>query len=76
MKITIEVDNEMEAARMLKSFDMAVVLFEITANLKKKCKNKDTSEYLDTFSGGIELVFDEISELLEDHNIDIEDIIN
>lgn len=70
-------DDVIAHNRCIKSLDMASVLFEITANLRKKCEYvcEIMSEDSDQFDG-VELVFTEIHKSLEEHNINIEELIN
>ena len=66
-----ETTEPKEARRVAKSLDMAIVLFEITHNLKGKVEN---------FSGdsfdAIEYVFEEIYKELDAYSIDIHDLID
>lgn len=48
--------------RANKSQDMAIVLFEISNNIKRRSKNLDD-------------VFERIAELMEDNNIDLNELI-
>lgn len=79
MKATLTFDlddpsDRINHLRTIQSLDMAIVLFEITHNLNKKCQNNNFS--LDsTAQDGIDLVFEEIYNLLEKHNINIDKII-
>lgn len=70
-------DDVMAHNRCVKSLDMASMLFEITANLRKKCEYacENMSEDSGQFDG-VDLVFDEIFKLLEESNINIEELIN
>lgn len=69
-------DDIVAHKRCVKSLDMASVLFEITANLKKKCEYacENMSDNSDQFDG-VELVFSEIYRLLEEHDINIDKLI-
>lgn len=77
-KLTFDLDNLDDVVahnRCVKSLDMASVLFQIAANLRKQCEhtceNMTNSDQFD----GVELVFSEIDKLLEEYNIDIDDLI-
>jgi hypothetical protein len=70
-------DDRMAHMRAVKSLDMASALFEITQNLRKKVIRRfedDTTEY-DSFDV-IQEVFDRIYEVLTDHSIDVDELIN
>ena len=79
MKATIkfnldDADDLISYKRTNKSLDMAIVLFEISNNLKRDIENKlDNKEY--GKYEAIDLVFEEISQLLHEHKIDLEEII-
>ena len=57
-----EPEDRMAHLRCVKSRDMAAVLFELTHNTGRKCETVDD-------------VFDELNGLLEDHNINIDELI-
>lgn len=68
MKVTIEIDlhdksDEQKVLRMLKAEDMALVLFEIIYNIKKHSETADEVYY-------------KIYEELNNHNINIDELIN
>jgi hypothetical protein len=71
-------DDRMAHLRAVKSLDMASVLFDITRNLKKKIENRyeDIDNTNNDVFDGIDAVFDEIYDILEDNNIDIDELIN
>lgn len=70
-------DDRESFNRCNKSLDMACVLFEISANLRRKVENKVDMEYN---KGGdineVEIVYDEINKLFETFGIDIEKLIS
>ena len=69
-------DDEMALKRALKSIDMALVLFEIAYNLKKKCIwDVESHDPDDGALDEIELVFIKLNELLDEHNININELI-
>jgi hypothetical protein len=71
-------DDRMAHLRAVKSLDMASALFDITRNLKNKIENRyeDIDNTNNDVFDGIDAVFDEIYNILEDNNIDIDELIN
>jgi hypothetical protein len=71
-------DDRMSHLRAVKSMDMASALFDITRNLKKKIENRyeDIDNTNNDVFDGIDAVFYEIYEILESHNINIDELIN
>jgi hypothetical protein len=71
-------DDRMAHLRAVKSLDMASALFDITRNLKKKIEHRyeDIDNTNNDVFDGIDAVFDEIYDILEDNNIDIDELIN
>ena len=71
-------DDRMDHLRAVKSMDMASALFDITRNLRKKIQNRyeDIDNTHNDVFDGIDAVFDEIYDILEDNNIDIDELIN
>ena len=71
-------DDRMAHMRAVKSMDMASALFDITRNLRKKIQNRyeDIDNTHNDVFDGIDAVFDEIYDILEDNNIDIDELIN
>lgn len=67
MKITIESDDPKETNRLIKSLDMASVLFEITHNLRRRFDNDGECDHSE--------VFDAIYEILDAHGINTNDLI-
>lgn len=72
-----DADDRMAHLRAVKSTDMAIALFEITTNLKKKCRNiaEDKKQNLNAYSAMNE-VFKGINEILEEQGIQIDELIN
>jgi hypothetical protein len=68
-------DDRMAHMRAVKSTDMALALWDITHNTKKglewSMENKEIDKY-----DALEMVFDKIYEILEEHNIKMDDLIN
>ena len=67
MEITIQTNDDMEAKRLLKSNDMACFIFELVYNGWRDFKNTDYDYHP---------AWVKINELLESHNIDIDELIN
>lgn len=71
-----EVDDELALNRSLKATDMALVLFEIQYNLRKKCEWELESLEADSDKwDGLEVVFRKLMELFDEHNINLNDLI-
>lgn len=64
-------EEEKALKRCMKSFDMASVLFEITYNLQKKFEYDEEMD-----DNTIVKIFDEIYNILDGHNILIDDLID
>jgi hypothetical protein len=78
MRATLEFnlpEEQMEFNRVNQSLDMACALFDIL-QLRKKMFRKYES-YIDTpeWSSVVDFMGDEISEILEEHNINIDKLI-
>ena len=71
-------DDRMAHMRAVKSLDMASALFEITRNLKKLIEHRfeNTDNTNNDVFDGINAVFDEIYDILEDNNINIDELID
>lgn len=69
-----DVDDRYAHKRAVKSFDMAMALWDITHNTKKSLswtlESKDMTNY-----EVLEMVFDKIYEILDEHNIQTDDLI-
>ncbi len=57
-------DEKQEHLRCIKSLDMASALFEIQCNLQRRCEGN-----------GID-VFEEISKIIDENNLNIEELIS
>lgn len=81
MKAIFEVDDSTsegreEMRRITKAIDMALVLFEIESNLKKKIEHKlDKIKEIDCYDT-LEMVFNEISDLYEEFDIKTDKLIS
>jgi hypothetical protein len=76
MKATLEFnlddpDDRMAHMRCVKSLDMAIVLSDISYNLRRRTENSN----LQTADEAIGEIFDAINGLYEDYNINISDLI-
>ena len=71
-----DADDTMSHFRAVKSLDMALVLFEIIYNVRKRSEHicdgleADSDKY-----DGVYVVFEEINKVLNDHNICIDELI-
>lgn len=68
-------DDFEQATRCMKSLDMACVLFEIESNLKKRIQYKLDANPQINANGCLQLVFEEIAYIFEEHNINVEELI-
>jgi hypothetical protein len=69
-----DMDDRFEFERMMKSRDMAMMLWELDMNgYRKFTKYNDRQE--GAYQEGIEEVFEYIRELLKEHQIDVEQLI-
>jgi len=69
-----DIDDRMAHLRAVKSFDMAMALWDITHNTKKglewSLEGKDIDKY-----EVLEMVFDKIYEILDEHNVRTDELI-
>jgi hypothetical protein len=70
-----EPDDILAFKRAVKATDLALALWDITHNTKKSLEWSMEGKELDKYDT-LELVFDKIYEILEEHNIKLDDIIN
>jgi hypothetical protein len=74
LKFNLEFPDERRAhMRCVKSTDMAIVLFDILYNAKKKIHHENESE---AFVEGIDSTLNYIRELCEDRNINIDELLD
>ena len=74
LKFNLEFPDERRAhMRCVKSTDMAIVLFDILYNAKKKIQHENESE---SFLEGIDSTLNYIRELCEDRNINIDELLD
>ena len=69
-----DTDDAMAHMRAVKSLDMALVLWEITHNTKKSLEWSMEGKEMDKYDA-LELVFEKIHEILDEHNIKLDDLI-
>jgi 3-oxoacyl-[acyl-carrier-protein] synthase III len=67
-------DDAMAHMRAVKSLDMALALWEITHNTKKGLEWTMEGKEIDKYEA-LEMVYEKIYEILEEHNIKMDDLI-
>ena len=70
-----EPDDIMAHKRATKALDLALALWDITHNTKKSIEWSLEGKELDKYEV-LDLVYERIYEILEDHNIKLDDLIN
>ena len=68
-------DDTMAHLRAVKSLDMALVLWEMAYNAKKRINNQIEFEKLDAYDA-VEKVFEKLHEELNDHGINLDELVN
>ena len=69
-------DQKMEHLRCVKSTDMALALWQISVNAKKQCyRIAEGKEMKGESVDYIDLVFEKIYEIMEEHSIDVDDLV-
>jgi len=71
-------EDMMDHKRMIKALDMALVLWELRTNAQKKIY--DSLDYMQedkpkTAYEGVEMVFEMLYQLMDDHNINVDELI-
>ena len=69
-----ELDDRLAHFRAIKSFDMAMALWDITHNTKKSLEWKMEGKEMDKYDA-LEMVYEKIYEILEEHNINTDELI-
>lgn len=69
-----DVDDKMAHLRAVKSLDMACCLFEILRNTKKGLEWELENKEIDSYET-LELIFNKIWEVVDDHNIKIDELV-
>ena len=68
-----DIDDVYAHKRAIKSLDMALALWTITHNTKKGLEWSMEGKEMDKYDA-LEMVYEKINEILLEHNIDLEDI--
>ena len=66
-------DDRMAHLRCVKATDMASILFEMTLNARKRIIMG--SERSEEYYKGVDDVFERLRDLMEEHNINVEELI-
>jgi len=69
-----EPDDVMAHKRAVKSLDLALALWTITHNTKKGLEWSMEGKEMDKYDA-LEMVFEKIHEIMSEHNIDLDDLI-
>ena len=69
-----DTDDAMAHMRAVKSLDMALALWDITHNTKKRIEWSLESKELNKYEV-LDLVYERIYEILDEHNIKLDDLI-
>ena len=70
-----DTDDAMAHMRAVKSLDMALALWDITHNTKKGLEWSLEGKEIDKYET-LDLVFEKIIEILDEHNINTDEMIN
>ncbi len=68
-----DIDDVYAHKRAVKSLDLALALWEITHNTKKKLEWSMEGKEMDKYDA-LELVYEKIFEIISEHKIDLEDL--
>jgi hypothetical protein len=69
-----DIDDRMAHLRAIKSLDMAMALWDITHNTKKGLEWSMEGKEMDKYDA-LEMVFEKIHEILDEHNIRTDELI-
>jgi hypothetical protein len=69
-----DIDDRMAHLRAVKSLDMAMALWDITHNTKKGLEWSMEGKEMDKYDA-LEMVFEKIHEILDEHNIRTDELI-
>jgi len=69
-----DVDDRMAHLRAVKSLDMAMALWELTHNTKKGLEWSMEGKEMDKYDA-LEMIFEKIYEILDEHNIRTDELI-
>ena len=70
-----DVDDIMAHKRAVKSFDMALAIWNITHNTKKSLEWSMDGKEINKYEA-LDLVYEKIYEILDEHDIKIDELIN
>jgi hypothetical protein len=69
-----DVDDRYAHLRAVKSLDLALAIWDITHNTKKSLEWSMEGKEMDKYDA-LEMVYDKIHEILDEHNINIDELI-
>jgi hypothetical protein len=69
-----DTDDAMAHKRAVKSLDMALALWDITHNTKKSLEWSMEGKEMDKYDA-LDMVYEKIYEILDEHNIKLDDLI-
>ena len=69
-----DADDSMAHMRAVKSLDMALALWDITHNTKKSLEWSMEGKEIDKYEA-LDMVYEKIYEILDEHNIKLDDLI-
>ena len=69
-----DTDDAYAHKRAIKSLDLVLALWEITHNTKKSIEWSMENKELDKYDA-LEMVYEKINEIIDEHNIDLDDLI-
>jgi hypothetical protein len=69
-----DIDDSMAHMRAVKSLDMALVLWELLNNSKRTLERQMHEKEIDRYEA-LDMVYERIYELIDEHNIKIDDLI-
>ena len=70
-----DADDRMEHLRCIKSLDMSLVLWELNCNSKKGFENKISVNPKMNAYDVLDMIFDEFRSLLEEHDINVDKLV-
>ncbi len=69
-----DIDDRYAHLRAVKSLDLALAIWDITHNTKKALEWSMEGKEMDKYDA-LEMVYDKIHEILDEHNINIDELI-
>ncbi len=70
-----DIDDRYAHLRAVKSLDLALAIWDITHNTKKALEWSMEGKEMDKYDA-LEMVYDKIYEILDEHNIKIDELLN